>query len=201
MLALAGFQGALAKGAAKTGVQRIQGDVRVNGQPARPGMVLEPGDRIGTGPDALLVAVVGRDAYLVRADSQIELAAGRRQGAVRALSVLTGALLAVFAPGEQKEIRTGSASIGIRGTAVYVEAQPERSYVCTCYGRTRLTPANDPQAAETVRTKHHDQPRYIYASGAPRRIEKAPMVNHSDAELVMLEALVVRKVPFTAGRY
>ena len=57
------------------------------------------------------------------------------------------------------------------------------------------------KAAETVRTKHHDQPRYVYARGAPRMIEKAPMINHTDAELVMLEALVGRKVPFTPGRY
>jgi hypothetical protein len=52
-----------------------------------------------------------------------------------------------------------------------------------------------------VRTKHHDQPRYIYPKGAPRMIENAPVINHTDAELVMLEALVGRKVPFTPGRY
>ena len=90
-----------------------------------------------------------------------------------------------------------SAQIGIRGTAVYVELEADRTYVCTCYGAARLTPVDDPKAAETVRTKHHDQPRYIYPKGMPRRIEKAPMVNHTDAELVMLESLVGRTVPFS----
>ena len=200
-LAMTGLRQALAAEAIKRGVAQVQGDVRINGEPAKPGMALRPGDAVTTGNDALLVAVVGRDAYLLRADSQLELEAGRRKGIPGVLRVVTGALLGVFASGEPKEVRTGSASIGIRGTAVYVENEPGRTYVCTCYGRARLAPAGDPKAAETVRTKHHDQPRYIYPKGAPRKIEKAPVVNHADAELVMLEALVGRKVPFIPGRY
>jgi hypothetical protein len=198
---MAGLRGSLAADAVQKGIARVQGDVRVNGEPAKPGMALRPGDTISTGSDALLVAVVGRDAYLLRADSQLELEAGRRKGIPGVLRVVSGALLAVFASGESKQVRTGSASIGIRGTAVYVENEPGRTYVCTCYGTARLAPADDPKAAETVRTRHHDQPRYIYPKGAPRMIEKAPVMNHTDAELVMLEALVGRKVPFTPGRY
>jgi hypothetical protein len=200
-LAMTGLREALAADAVAKGVARIQGDVRVNGEPAKPGMALRPGDRITAGPDALLVAAVGGDAYLLRADSQLELEAGRRKGVPGVLRVVTGALLAVFVPGESKQVRTESASIGIRGTAVYVEKEPGRTYVCTCYGTARLSPVDDPKSAETVRTKHHDQPRYIYPKGMPRMIEKAPVINHTDAELVMLEALVGRKVPFTPGRY
>ena len=198
---MARLREALAADAVRKGVAQVQGDVRVNGEPARPGMALRAGDSVTTGSDALLVAVLGRDAYLLRADSQLELDAGSGKGLPRLLRLVSGALLGVFTPGEPKEVRTAAASIGIRGTAVYVETEPGRTYVCTCYGRARLSPANDPKAAETVRTRHHDQPRYIYPSGAPRRIEHAPVVNHTDAELVMLEALVGRKVPFTPGRY
>jgi hypothetical protein len=32
-------------------------------------------------------------------------------------------------------------------------------------------------------------------------IEKAPVTNHTDAELILLETLVGRKVPFTTTRY
>ena len=156
-LAMSGLREALAAGAVQKGIARVQGDVRVNGEPAKPGMALNPGDSVATGPDALLVAAVGRDAYLLRADSRLELE-GRGQGVPRVLRIASGALLAVFAHGKSRELRTSSATIGIRGTAVYVEAEPGRTYVCTCYGRTRLTPADDPKAAETVRTKHHDQP-------------------------------------------
>jgi len=35
----------------------------------------------------------------------------------------------------------------------------------------------------------------------PRRIERAPVINHTDAELILLESLVGRKVPFTGTRY
>jgi hypothetical protein len=31
----------------------------------------------------------------------------------------------------------------------------------------------------------------------PRMMEKAPVINHSDAELIMLESLVGRAVPFS----
>jgi len=32
-------------------------------------------------------------------------------------------------------------------------------------------------------------------------IERAPVINHTDAELVLLESLVGRKVPFDSLRY
>ena len=200
-LGMSRLREALAADAVAKGVARMRGDVRVNGNPARQGMAIGPGDRISTGRDAELVAVIGRDAFMMRADTQIELSAGKTRGAVGIMRIVTGALLAVFVPGEEKQVRTASASIGIRGTAVYVELEASRTYVCTCYGRARLTPVDDPKAAETVRTTHHDQPRYIHAKGMPRRIEKAPVVNHTDAELILLESLVGRKVPFTPGRY
>ena len=195
------LRNALAAERLAKGIARVRGEVTVNGQPAEQGMQLKPGDRVATGRDAELVAVFGRDAFILRADTQVELAAGKNQRVVRALRVVTGAMLAVFAPGQSKEIRTDSASIGIRGTAVYVELERDRTYVCTCYGVARLVPVDAPRAAETVRTKHHDQPRYVYRQGMPTRIEKAPVINHTDAELILLESLVGRKVPFSATRY
>jgi len=53
-----------------------------------------------------------------------------------------------------------------------------------------------PPSRETVRTLHHEQPRYIMAQGAPQMIMPAPVVNHTDAELVFLESLVGREPPF-----
>jgi len=77
-----------------------------------------------------------------------------------------------------------------------VETEGGRTYVCTCYGEAVLTPVDEPAAAETVYTEHHDHPRYIFAKGMPRMIETAPVINHSDAELSMLEGLVGRTPPF-----
>ena len=54
----------------------------------------------------------------------------------------------------------------------------------------------DPAARETVRTSHHEQPRYVMATGAPQMILRAPVLNHTDAELILLESLVGRQPPF-----
>jgi hypothetical protein len=200
-LALAGMRRALAQGAVAPGVARVRGDVRINGRPAQRGMEVKPGDVITTGRDAQLVVVVGRDAFLVRADSRIELSGDAKRRLLSGLRVVSGALLSVFEPGREKSIRTATAAIGIRGTGVYVEIEGSRTYVCTCYGESQLVPVDDASQAETVRTLHHDQPRYIYPKGMPRMIEKAPVVNHTDAELVLLESLVGRKVPFDPKSY
>ena len=179
------------------GVARVRGDVRINGKPAQRGMEVKPGDVITTGPGAELVVVVGRDAFLVRAQSRIELSGDATRLIVASLRVVTGALLSVFEPGREQapsgRRRRRSASAAPASTS---SSTGPRTYVCTCYGEAELTPVDDPAAAETVRTQHHDEPRYIYPRGMPRMIEKAPVVNHTDAELTLLEGLVGRTVPF-----
>ena len=113
---------------------------------------------------------------------------------------MTGKLLSVFGRGS-RSIATPTATIGIRGTGIYIEAEAERTYVCTCYGLVDLQASNMPEARETVMTTHHDAPRYIYAHGETpiKMIEPAPVINHTDAELIMLEALVGRKPPFVGS--
>ncbi len=179
----------LAQGRVEKGIYRIRGDVRVNGEPAKEGGQVRAGDTVTSGADGEMVFVINRDAMLVRRNSNIALLAD-------GLRAVTGAVLSVFASGQPKQIRTGTAVIGIRGTGVYVEAEPQRSYVCTCYGESSLEPIGDPASRETVRTSHHDQPRYIMATGAPQMIMRAPVINHTDAELILLESLVGRQPPF-----
>ncbi len=185
---------ALAQGRVEKGVHRLSGEVLINGQPARQGSAVRAGDVLTTGPDGEIIFVLGRDAMLVRRNSDVSLL---KTG----LRIATGAVLSVFTPGQRKQIQTTTAVIGIRGTAVYVEAEPERSYVCTCYGEALLQPRDDPGARETVRTRHHEQPRYIMAKGAPQMMMRAPVLNHTDAELAMLESLVGRKPPFAGKGY
>ena len=195
------LRAALAAGTLPPGGAQIKGDVRINGKPAERGQRVAQGDVIVTGRNGELVFVAERDAFLVRADSRIEFGSAAARGAVTVLRVLTGAILSVFESGARREIRTTTATIGIRGTGIYVETSAQRTYACTCYGEAVLTPVDDPAAAETVRTKRHDQPRYIYGKGMPQMMEAAPVVNHTDAELQMLESLVGRKVPFEPGTY
>jgi hypothetical protein len=199
-LGMARLREALAADAVTKGVARVRGEATVGGRPARRGMEVRPDDVVVTGRDSELVFVVGRDAFLARSNSRIELSAA--SGAVvGALRIVTGALLSVFEPGGGRSIRTSTANIGIRGTGIYVEVEKNRTYACTCYGEAQLTPVDEPKEAETVRTTHHDQPRYIYAKGMPRMIAQAPVVNHTDAELILLESLVGRTVPFDPRGY
>ena len=68
--------------------------------------------------------------------------------------------------------------------------------MCTCYGEAELASRDDPSAHETVRTRQHESPRYILASGAPQMLMQAPVINHTDAEFILLESLVGRRPPF-----
>jgi hypothetical protein len=190
----------LAAGQLPPGVADVRGDVRINGRRAEKGQHVAPGDEIVTGSNAQLVFVAEKDAFLVRGNSRVQF--GDRAGsAMTVLRVFTGALLSVFETGRSRQLRTVTATMGIRDTGIYVEAEARRTYVCTCYGEAELIPVDDPKAAEIVRTKRHDQPRYIYAQGMPRMLEPAPVINHTDVELHMLEQLTGRKLPFELGSY
>jgi hypothetical protein len=188
----------LAAGKHASGMVEVNGEVLINGRPARKGARVKPGDRVATASGGSAVFVLGRDAFLIRESSELQTAgAGALAGSLR---LVTGKLLSVFGRGS-RSIVTPTATIGIRGTGIYIEAESERTYICTCYGRVELQANNMPEARETVQTTHHDAPRYVYAHGDMpiKMIETAPVINHTDAELVMLEALVGRKPPFALG--
>ena len=190
-------RGALAAGKIEKGVYRVRGDVRINGAPAQEGMDVKPGDTVVTARGAQIVFVINRDAFLLRANSRLEVGSA----AADVFRIVTGALLSVYQPGVPKTLHARTATIGIRGTGVYVESAEDKTYVCTCYGEAQLVPLAEPAAAEIVKTRHHDQPRYVMAKGAPQMIMRAPVVNHTDAELILLESVVGRSVPFDPGLY
>lgn len=194
---------ALAAGDVEKGVARVRGDARINGAAARPGMDVKAGDVVQTFADGEIVFVVNKDAFLMRANSRVELEGSAGSVVLIGLRLVTGALLSVFPSRQRRTIRSSTATIGIRGTGIYVESEPEKTYVCTCYGVVDIVPVDDPAAAEQVVTQHHEQPRYVMRKGMPQMMMKGPVINHTDAELIMLEALVGREPPFVAsgGQY
>ncbi|HUJ87373.1 MAG TPA: hypothetical protein VLX30_11040 [Burkholderiales bacterium] len=198
---LALLRDALAAGKIEKGVYRIKGEAQINGTPARIGREVKAGDVIVTGKAAELVFVIDRDAMMVRAGARVEIEGKAGALIETGLRIVTGAVLSVFEPGKRKRIDTATATIGIRGTGIYVEALPGETYVCTCYGVADIAAVDDPSAHETVRTEHHDQPRFVMAHGAPQMIMKAPVVNHTDAELILLESLVGRRPAFYGKQY
>lgn len=117
------------------------------------------------------------------------------KGVVDILRLLGGAVLSVFGSGKKK-IKTPTAIIGIRGTGTYLEVVDRETYLCTCYGKTEITSNDDPSVTENISTRHHEEPRFIRNTAQGVIIKKAPVRNHSDAELIMLESTVGRKPPF-----
>jgi hypothetical protein len=183
----------LAQTSGQQGVRAARGDVKVNGKPVTLGGLIRPGDTIEIGKDAVAAFVVGQDAFMLRNDSRAELAGSG--AAVSAVQLVTGALLAVFGGGEHR-LSTATASIGIRGTGAYAEAEPQRTYFCLCYGTAEVT-ATQGGARESYSTRHHESPRYIYGDGRKQAIVPASVSNHTDAELILLESLVGRTPPQT----
>jgi hypothetical protein len=176
-----------------SGFKQIRGDVRVNGQPAHAGRVVLPGDVVTTGPGSEAIYVMGHDAYLVRENSEIGHLA---QGAQAVLRVITGKVLSVFGPGA-RTLQTATATAGIRGTACYIDSAPDLVYFCLCYGKVELTPLADPARAFTFQTRYHDRPFYIGNQANEELLRPGPVIDHTDAELVLLESLVGRRPPFT----
>lgn len=185
-------------------IYRLEGSVTIDGQPANLNTPVGPNSFIKTGAGGLAIFVVADGAFILRSNSELEM--GSEDGLlVQGMRLLSGKILSVFGKREKPyEINTLTATIGIRGTGIYLESDPERSYVCTCYGSTRITANADLDVSEDVVSEHHDKPLYVLASGSGKNlIVPAPFINHTDAELSLIEELVGRTTPFayTGGAY
>ncbi|MEO5696069.1 MAG: hypothetical protein ABIQ60_02915 [Burkholderiaceae bacterium] len=178
-------------------IYRITGKVLVNGVAASADTLIAATDTIETPPGGELVFAVGSHAMLVREDSRVALQAAAGSAALGAVEVSRGKVLSVFGAGEVRRLTTPTAAIEIKGTGVYIEADPEQTYFCTCYGVADVVAIRDPQSRESVKTLHHDKPLYVGAgASAGQNIRSAPFINHTDQELMLIETLVGRTPPF-----
>ena len=159
-------------------------------------MPVGTGDTLVTGADGELIYVIGQDAYLQRANSTVSFS-GVSASLMR---VLSGKILSVFGKG-RKTLQTTTATIGIRGTGCYIESEKKRVYFCLCYGTAELTPLADPGRRELIETRHHDHPLYIHHDSSLPMMVDASVINHTDAELELLESLVGRFPPFAPAAY
>jgi hypothetical protein len=192
---------ARSRGSCRRGARSIacKGNVLVDSKAATLETQIKPTSTIETPKDGEIVYISGGNSYIQRGSSRVELEYAQRPDSSFAagLRLVAGALLSVFPRGSPMQLRTKTATVGIRGTGVYLEADPEQTYFCTCYGVADVSANNDPESRETVAAKHHDKPLYI-VSGAPsgKSIRRAPFVNHTDQELMLVETLVGRTPPF-----
>ena len=180
-------------------IYRMSGTVTVNGAPATLQTLIGNKDTIETGKNSEVVFAAGENAFLLRAESRMTLEpVDKRPALASALTLFQGKLLSVFPPGKaQTQIRTTISTAGIRGTGAYIEADPDRTYFCTCYGVVDLKSNADPESTDTVAARHHDKPVYILAQAdRGNAIRPGPFLNHNDQELMLVETLVGRETPF-----
>ena len=128
------IQEALAKGdlPASRGIHSITGSVTINGTPAKVGLLVQPGDSIAAGPGSSAVVVIGRDAYLLRANTRVTFE-GRKDdpSVLDTVLISAGKVLSVFGKRSSTDpvrVRALNATIGIRGTGCYIEAEEKRVY-------------------------------------------------------------------------
>ena len=171
------------------GIVESRGDVMVNGKPATKGSPVAPGDVVETGKGARAVYLIDDNVFLQRQNSRVEFG----NSVETFLRIVTGGLLSVFGKGNTRKLTTPTAAIGIRGTGCYIETDEKKTYFCLCFGAVDLQPVGGQPAS--FETTHHEKPLWI-EDGKTR---SARVVNHTDAEVIMLEALAGRPSPFPAG--
>src|SRR5882672_778236 len=173
-------------------VHELVGDVTLNDFPLTRQSALQAGQTIRTGTDGRVWFSIGADAYFLRPNSRLRLEASKpREPVIDFLRLVTGALGATFARGMRRTLIAPTATIGIRGTGIYLSAAPDAAYLCTCFGATDIATV-PPGATQSVSvaTEFH-QARRIQ-----RDIVAAPFEGHTNEEIARLEALVGRPGPF-----
>jgi hypothetical protein len=183
---------------------RIRGEVTVDQRPATLETRVSPGSTVATGEDSEAIFIVGSQAMLLRARSQLILDPAPNPLAPSEFIVsalrLVGNLLSVSRDTPMR-IQTPTATIGIRGTGWYAEGAEDQTYFCTCYGETEIESSIDPTSRDTVVSRQHDRPLYITREGpAGGHIRPAPFIDHTDQELALIEAIVGRTPPFVFPR-
>lgn len=177
----------------------MRGTVFVDGKLANKDTYISANSLVETGRNSYVVFVIGFDAHILRDNSRVQFKG--KDNIEESLRLATGKLLSVFGArsgGAVHQVQTSTATIGIRGTGLYVESEEDVSYACTCYGNVNIVANANPEIQENIIATHHDSPRYIGKGGGySQLISPAPVKNHTDEELMLIEQLVGRKPAFS----
>jgi hypothetical protein len=181
-------------------VRDLSGEVTLNDNRITREHGLQAGQTLRTGANGSISFTIGSDAFFLRSNGTLRLEASRtREPFVDLLRLVTGALGATFARGMRRSIVTPTATIGIRGTGVYLEADGEVTYACTCFGATEIltAPSGSMMESVAVATENHVARRIHRQSMSGVRIVAAPFERHTNEEIARLEALAGRPNPFS----
>lgn len=141
---------------------------------------------------------IGKDAFLLRPNSKIELS---HDGTfTKALTLLGGGVMGVFGGGD-KVLKTKTFTAGIRGTGVYLqEYAKDAVYSCLCYGKGDYRYNDSGEILFSLDSLYHDKPvQIVQAKNGKLEYEVNTTINnHNDDELRDLEKMCGREVPFEA---
>jgi hypothetical protein len=175
-------------------IHELEGDVFINKNIANLSSIIQSGDRVSVAYGARLIFSMADDTYLLQEASSLELVS-HNDIAISGLRLLTGGLLSVFGPRETPtNIYTRTAVIGIRGTGVYLNSQPEKLYFCTCYGKTDLHLGR--HHTEHIEATHHHAFDITGNTQNTMTMQATQVIGHSDDELRRLEHYSGRKPSF-----
>ena len=175
-------------------IHELEGDVFINKRVATLTSSIQAGDRLSVAYGGRLVFSMGEDSYLLQEGTSLEVAS-KDNKIVSGLRLLTGGLLSVFGQrNATTRIYTHTATIGIRGTGVYLNSQPDSLYFCTCYGKTDLHLGHNHN--EHIESTHHNAFNITGKSQRSMAMTATEVTGHTDDDLRLLERYSGRKPPF-----
>jgi len=177
-------------------IRTMQGQVWVNSVLATLNTVIKPGDIVKTGANSQVIFVIGDDVFKLGARSILRLRYNPGFSIVNAMRLISGSLLGVFGKRDgNRVIETQTATIGIRGTGLFLETNPNNTYFCTCYGDTEIITHGSNRQIKPVNAAYHKAYSISRHDAHNTAIASDTMKAHTDDELYYLESLVGRQPP------
>jgi len=173
--------------------------VSVEGRAAKSGAGLSAGDDILEG-ETIIAEDGGAAVVKIRDRASLRLKnAGKivfdKVGETIALQLDYGALMSVVSKADRTfSIRTPAATVGVRGTAFYVESRAvDQTYVCLCEGALSVTTPDTVHEIRTPARDHHNAVLISPSRSGALMPAPAPMLNHTNSDISDLETVLSRR--------
>lgn len=182
-------------------LQKLTGEVFINGKAAAEKDPISAGDSVRTGKNSTAwVLIQGTAITMIKHLSNVIISGaldknGAPAGQGAALTIHTGAALNYIHANKKSpypySIKTPSVIAGVRGTTFFVEIFDEtRTYVCDCFGNLELTSSAAPAVVKKLTTEHHTA-LLIGQEGSDEDalMKPAGLLHHTDEEIADMKQI------------
>jgi hypothetical protein len=173
-------------------IHELSGTVYINRERATLASTIRSGDLVTTSHNGRIAFSIDGDAFLLKELTSVKVG-DKASVVINVLRLFTGKLLSVFEKGRKREIITGAATIGIRGTACFLNVASKSTYYCNCYGKTVLKAENLIEEFEAI---HHNAHQIEFDGMHVMGMAVMKVKEHTDDELRQLESYVGRVPAF-----